>query len=45
MTVLAPFADFEALCRKGVPNYIEDCPWWVEAQHASMQNLKAPAEH
>ena len=45
MTLLAPFADFDALCRKVVPNYVEDCPWWVEAQRAAIKNLKPSDEY
>jgi hypothetical protein len=45
MLVLAPFADFEALCRKVVPNSVEDCPWWIEAKQAAIQNLKPSTEH
>ncbi|HEX2554615.1 MAG TPA: hypothetical protein VHL98_13010 [Microvirga sp.] len=44
MMVFAPFAEFEALCRKVVPNYVEACPYWVEAQHAAIPNLKPSAE-
>ncbi len=45
LMVYAAFADFEALCRKEVPNYIEACLHWVEAQQAAVQHLRLPTEH
>ncbi len=38
--VFAGYADFEALCRKVVPNYVQDCPYWVEAQRAAIPLLR-----